>query len=125
MLIAIESEYKMTIMNQTIRREVACGATLLLLTGSAQAQTLEEPFHMPTMTDTSTLDIVIVEDWHAGWGSAASLFARLPNPWRLGAGTVGRWCSNGTPGGIRTPDPQVRSLMLYPAELPARILLKC
>ena len=28
--------------------------------------------------------------------------------------------SNGTPGGIRTPDPQVRSLMLYPAELPAR-----
>ena len=66
MLIAIESEYKMTIMNQTIRRGVACGATLLLLTGSAQAQTLEEPFHMPTMTDTSTLDIVIVEDWHAG-----------------------------------------------------------
>ncbi len=30
---------------------------------------------------------------------------------------------NGTPGGIRTPDPQVRSLMLYPAELPARSLL--
>jgi len=27
---------------------------------------------------------------------------------------------SGTPGGIRTPDPQVRSLMLYPAELPAR-----
>ena len=27
----------------------------------------------------------------------------------------------GTPGGTRTPDPQVRSLMLYPAELPARI----
>src|SRR5688572_3809161 len=26
----------------------------------------------------------------------------------------------GAPGGIRTPDPQVRSLMLYPAELPAR-----
>ena len=23
-----------------------------------------EPFHMPTMTDTSTLDIVVVEDWH-------------------------------------------------------------
>jgi len=23
-----------------------------------------EPFHMPTMTDTSTLDVVIVEDWH-------------------------------------------------------------
>ncbi len=27
----------------------------------------------------------------------------------------------GAPGGTRTPDPQVRSLMLYPAELPARI----
>jgi len=23
-----------------------------------------EPFHMPTMTDTSTLDIIVVEDWH-------------------------------------------------------------
>lgn len=23
-----------------------------------------EPFHMPTMTDTSTLDIVVLEDWH-------------------------------------------------------------
>ena len=30
----------------------------------------------------------------------------------------------GTPGGIRTPDPQVRSLMLYPAELPARASLR-
>ncbi len=28
---------------------------------------------------------------------------------------------NGAPGGTRTPDPQVRSLMLYPAELPARV----
>ena len=27
---------------------------------------------------------------------------------------------SGAPGGTRTPDPQVRSLMLYPAELPAR-----
>ena len=26
--------------------------------------TLDEPFHMPTMLDTSTLDIVVVEDWH-------------------------------------------------------------
>ncbi len=26
--------------------------------------TLGEPFHMPTMTDTDTLDIVVVEDWH-------------------------------------------------------------
>ena len=23
-----------------------------------------EPFHMPTMTDTSTLDVVVIEDWH-------------------------------------------------------------
>ena len=27
--------------------------------------------------------------------------------------------SNGAPGKIRTPDPQIRSLVLYPAELPA------
>src|ERR1700680_1828400 len=26
---------------------------------------------------------------------------------------------NGAPEGIRTPDPQIRSLVLYPAELPA------
>ncbi len=25
--------------------------------------------------------------------------------------------NNGTPGAIRTPDPQIRSLVLYPAEL--------
>ena len=28
--------------------------------------------------------------------------------------------SNGAPGKIRTPDPQIRSLVLYPAELPVR-----
>ena len=27
---------------------------------------------------------------------------------------------NGAPGAIRTPDPQIRSLMLYPAELRVR-----
>lgn len=29
----------------------------------------------------------------------------------------------GTPGGIRTPDPLFRRQMLYPAELPVRILV--
>jgi hypothetical protein len=28
--------------------------------------------------------------------------------------------SSGAPGEIRTPDPQIRSLVLYPAELRAR-----
>ena len=27
------------------------------------------------------------------------------------------WMLNGGPGAIRTPDPQIRSLVLYPAEL--------
>src|SRR6202041_264818 len=31
--------------------------------------------------------------------------------------------SNGAPGEIRTPDPQIRSLVLYPAELRARRVL--
>ena len=31
---------------------------------------------------------------------------------------------NGAPGGIRTPDHLVRSQVLYPAELQARILLR-
>ncbi|MBL6757591.1 MAG: hypothetical protein ISQ11_14420 [Planctomycetes bacterium] len=35
-------------------------------TGSVQLSgpTLDEPFHMPTMTDVSTLDVVVLEDWH-------------------------------------------------------------
>jgi hypothetical protein len=32
--------------------------------------------------------------------------------------------SNGAPGRIRTYGPQIRSLMLYPAELQARMILK-
>ncbi|MGB0332855.1 MAG: hypothetical protein ACPGPE_13685, partial [Planctomycetota bacterium] len=33
--------------------------------GSVQLSgpTLDEPFHMPTMTDASTLDVVVLEDW--------------------------------------------------------------
>ena len=42
-------------------------------------------------------------------------------------GVVAKFClaqaadlfANGAPEGIRTPDPQIRSLVLYPAELPA------
>ncbi len=30
------------------------------------------------------------------------------------------WILNGGPGAIRTPDPQIRSLVLYPAELRVR-----
>ena len=26
--------------------------------------TLDKPFHMPTLTDTSTLDVIVLEDWH-------------------------------------------------------------
>ncbi len=35
---------------------------------------------------------------------------------RIGTGEGGDF--NGAPGKIRTPDPQIRSLVLYPAELP-------
>ncbi|MDG1051069.1 MAG: hypothetical protein P8R46_12755, partial [Planctomycetota bacterium] len=36
------------------------------VSGSVQLSgpTLGEPFHMPTMTDASTLDVVVLEDWH-------------------------------------------------------------
>ena len=54
----------MTIQDQTIGWGLACAAMLLLLDDRAQAQTLDEPFHMPTMTDASTLDVVVVDDWH-------------------------------------------------------------
>jgi hypothetical protein len=31
------------------------------------------------------------------------------------------FAQSGAPEGIRTPDPQIRSLVLYPAELPAPV----
>lgn len=37
---------------------------LLSSYGDCDGPTLDEPFHMPTMTDTSTLDVVVVQDWH-------------------------------------------------------------
>ena len=45
---------------------LAQGATPGDATGSVQLSgpTPDEPFHMPTMTDASTLDVVVLEDWH-------------------------------------------------------------
>ena len=45
---------------------LAQGATPGDATGSVQLSgpTPDEPFHMPTMTDVSTLDVVVLEDWH-------------------------------------------------------------
>ena len=53
----------------TSRWGVVCATAVFLLIGPTQAEpstgpTLDEPIHMPTMTDTSTLDVVIVEGWH-------------------------------------------------------------
>ena len=53
----------------TSRWGVVCATAAFLLIGPTQAEsstgpTLDEPIHMPTMTDTSTLDVVIVEGWH-------------------------------------------------------------
>lgn len=44
---------------------------------------------------------------------------------RSGCGRSARFCmeKNGAPEEIRTPDPQIRSLVLYPAEL--RVRAKC
>ena len=36
---------------------------------------------------------------------------------------LGYWAIYGTPEGIRTPDPQLRRLLLYPTELLAHVLL--
>ena len=41
-------------------------------------------------------------------------------PFKALEGVFGGDCSVGAPGKIRTPDPQIRSLVLYPAELPAQ-----
>ena len=57
--------------------------------------------------------------------SSAAAADRLLRPERTalstaGAHGLGRSGFLGAPGGIRTPDPQIRNLMLYPAELRAR-----
>ena len=36
----------------------------IIISVAFSGPTLDEPFHMPTMTDTSTLDVVVVEGWH-------------------------------------------------------------
>src|SRR5581483_6874945 len=66
-----------------------------------------------------------------GRASRGPEFAPAPVSWsaramrRSGLGISsaafgGEHCANdGAPEGIRTPDPQIRSLVLYPAELPA------
>ena len=45
--------------------------------------------------------------------------------WRGGAlgARQQAWMVNGAPGEIRTPDPRIRSPMLYPAELRARVVV--
>jgi hypothetical protein len=40
---------------------------------------------------------------------------------KYAAPTVRSWKRNGAPEEIRTPDPQIRSLVLYPAELRVRV----
>ena len=56
--------------DKTLKNVVIWLVFLLLAAAAARAQaqpsgpTLDEPFHMPTLTDTSTLDVVVVEPWH-------------------------------------------------------------
>ena len=56
--------------DKTLKNVVTWIAFILLVAPGARAQaqlsgpTLDEPFHMPTLTDTSTLDVVVVEPWH-------------------------------------------------------------
>ena len=38
----------------------------------------------------------------------------------MGSKPLDLFKNGGAPGKIRTPDPQIRSLVLYPAELPAQ-----
>ncbi len=58
---------------------------------------------------------------------SAFLDAKTPSPTLFLDGTAplrmfAILFANGAPGTIRTSDPQIRSLMLYPAELRARTL---
>ncbi|MDG2048165.1 MAG: hypothetical protein P8J79_13220 [Halioglobus sp.] len=56
--------------DKTLKNVVTWLAFILLVAPGTRAQaqlsgpTLDEPFYMPTLTDTSTLDVVVVEPWH-------------------------------------------------------------
>lgn len=56
--------------DKNLRHIYRWAVIVLLAAAGAQAKaqpsgpTLDEPFHMPTITDTSTLDVVVLEDWH-------------------------------------------------------------
>src|ERR1035437_6056426 len=60
--------------------------------------------------------------------AASNQSAGVGRDLELAQGTVGRdgqptACRNGDPGGSRTPNPQLRRLMLYPVELRGRLPL--
>ena len=61
---------------------------------------------------------LLVDAGHAAWNSEGKSAVRITNASydfiKLCGGVIG------APGGTRTPDTQVRSLVLYPAELRAR-----
>jgi hypothetical protein len=66
---------------------------------------------------------------HGAGINCFGLFGQLHLPWGFPNEFLGKICAlenaknpdfTGALGEIRTPDPQIRSLMLYPAELRAR-----
>ena len=56
------------------------------------------------------------------WQPYIASLHRAAETARVGVAVLGLFSlENGAPGKIRTPDPLIRSQVLYPAELPVRI----
>ena len=60
----------------------------------------------------------------AGFASATARRAVSPPHRRRERSELPRDQGSGAPGRIRTPDPQIRSLVLYPAELPVQAVCR-
>ena len=59
-----DNTYSITVNASDGQLSASLGITISVNEPAFNGPTLDEPFHMPTMTDTSTLDVVVVEDWH-------------------------------------------------------------
>ena len=97
--------------DKTLKNLVTWLAFILLVVPGARAQaqlsgpTLDEPFHMPTLTDTSTLDVVVVEPWHVDTLSGTTrqkLINIHVDDWWAGRGDPGAGKAYCPPAGYRS-----------------------
>ena len=75
----------------------------------------------------SLIDVIEVDDRQIPIKGSKDVLEKAVLASQKGQADCSQIVPSGAPEGIRTPDPQIRSLVLYPAELPAlwSILFNC